>query len=380
MPDYSDRLSGESLDNNASLTLKLMLLCLNIKRTIQIISTVFLLISGLVNEVQAQEFPLKTCHLISKEKQKISAALSLLITAPNLEAHEWICYEPMPPDLFGQQKPLLSEVLLDYKPIAASEMEELSSLHRKLLLARVPASSPELKKNLNIRAQYLIRLFTKELVAGAGPAVVSGDSANYLCDSKTLNYNSPAFSNWLKSNNLRRRKDERDIDFAWRTYTFMRKSFTYNYDRNQDRKISTLCSTTASDCGGLSFLYCGALRANGIPARPLVGRWIKKDGSDDNANEMGQVHVKSEFFAKNVGWIPVDMSFAVSNKNDDPLKYFGKFNGDFVTFHTDTDLLVDSIWFGKSEVPWMQSPLFWVTGGGKLDGSTDTVVWQTVSE
>jgi len=49
-----------------------------------------------------------------------------------------------------------------------------------------------------------------------------------------------------------------------------------------------------SDCGGLATLYVSILRANGIPARCLTGRSI-----DPNTP-----HVKMDFYAEGVGWVP----------------------------------------------------------------------------
>jgi hypothetical protein len=61
---------------------------------------------------------------------------------------------------------------------------------------------------------------------------------------------------------------------------------------------------------------------------------------------VGQCHVKSEFYATNIGWIPVEMSAATEDKLSNPARYFGVDAGNFLTLHVDPDLVIDSLWFG----------------------------------
>lgn len=339
--------------------------------------------AALAEPAATQQFPYKNCHLESKPARTISAALTMKVKAPALEAVEWIYYAPLPPNLGGQQSLTRQEVLSDEMPAVYSKQEELSSEHRQVLLARIPVKHTQEKKSLYVSTHYFLDLNAISLQDGAAKigavAPLSPDDlAKYLAPSTTLDFKVTEFQNWLKSMQLIRRQDERDIDFAWRAYLLLRRSYTYMYDPKQDRRASSLCRIKSSDCGGLSGLFASTLRANGVPARLLVGRWLKIDAeADEPGNGFGQVHAKSEFYAKNVGWVPVDMSIAVSNPSDDPLCSFGKFNGGFVVFHIDPDLVLNSIWFGKSEITWMQGPLYWVTGGGSLDGAKVTSYWQT---
>jgi len=117
-------------------------------------------------------------------------------------------------------------------------------------------------------------------------------------------------------------------------------------------------------------LYVAILRANGIPARTLWGRWAKTQEGD-----YGQFHVKSEFFDKTIGWVPVDVTGAMTSKNTDKDDFFGRDEGDFITMHVDTDLNFNSIHFGKKDLGWRQGAAFWVKGAGTLDGHTFTETW-----
>jgi transglutaminase-like putative cysteine protease len=267
-----------------------------------------------------------------------------------------------------------SQVTFGYK-------SELSPEKRLLMLTRVFAIQSPQYRELNLKTVYMLNLYTKSLVEGPAkpePDLSSDDSSRYLAGTKTLDIKSPAFQQWLSQYKLRRYMNESDLEFAWRAYLEIRRQGSYFFDPKQDRRISMTCTDAKTDCGGLSSLFAGTMRANLIPARLLVGRWLKEDGkSDGESPGLGQVHVKSEFFAHGIGWVPVDMSLAVSEKTADPLKFFGKFDGNFVTLHIDPDLVLDSIYFGTSEIPWMQSPLYWVTGGGNLDGVKTETTWQT---
>lgn len=326
--------------------------------------------------------PFPICHLVSREEGKVSAAMTLKIHAPHLEAREWIVYEPSPPNLRMLQSLNKEEAFISNESVPFRKVAEQSNSHREILLIRVPVQNKSLQQDLTARIHYFMTLYSKKLVDGPPEEPVelltASEQTKYLNASKTIDYRAADFQKWLLSQDLSRQSNEKDIDFAWRSFLQLRKLYEYNYAPKQDRRISTLCTTGSTDCGGLSFLFCGIMRANGIPARPLVGRWLKPDPDPDSTKPIkGQFHVKAEFYAAGIGWVPVDMSLAVSNKSEAGSKYFGVFDGRFITFHEDTDLLVDSIWFGQNEIGWMQSPLYWVTGGGNLNDDTETLIWQT---
>ncbi len=342
-----------------------------------------LLTCGLLlsSPVLAQDFPVRHCHLESKLKNKISASFTFEVNAPELIAKEWIFYFPAPPDLSGQQKLEGEEFLLDKQSFPFKVIYELSPQKRTVGLARIAARTSAVQKQLNARTNYVLTLYTKELIGGAGPIaepLAPKEQEENLISSTTLDFESQAFQDWLRNNELLRNPSERDLDYAWRCCLKIRKLYDYSYDPNQKRMISYLCKTNSSDCGGLSFLFVGALRANKIPARALIGRWLKENGEEDSPqNGYGNCHVKAEFFAENIGWVPVEVSRLVSQKNEPALNYFGKFQGNFVVFHTNPDLLLDSFWFGKKEFRHLQSPIYWVTGGGSLNNNSVRKYWQT---
>lgn len=130
-----------------------------------------------------------------------------------------------------------------------------------------------------------------------------------------------------------------------------------------------------SDCGGLSVLFVAAMRSQGIPARALVGRWAISATHGKHSDD--QEHVKAEFFAQGVGWAPVDVSSAVLwDKSTDKLEYFGRDKGDHLAFALDTDVAIDTRYFGVKKVTWLQSPCYWATGAGSFAGEITEEDWK----
>ena len=123
------------------------------------------------------------------------------------------------------------------------------------------------------------------------------------------------------------------------------------------------------------------LRSQGIPARTLAGRWAVSEKPDDKIGklEYHQEHVKAEFFAQGVGWVPADLSSAVlHDKTEARLKHFGNDRGDFLTFHFDNDLAVDTVQYGVRTIPLMQKGCYWVRGSGSLENAVIREKWIVV--
>ena len=57
------------------------------------------------------------------------------------------------------------------------------------------------------------------------------------------------------------------------------------------------------------------------------------------------------------------------------LNYFGKDPGDFIAFHADAALAVDTKLFGVEKVDNFQSPVHWVSGDGELEPSKTSEGW-----
>jgi transglutaminase-like putative cysteine protease len=267
---------------------------------------------------------------------------------------------------------------------AGANATDASALARPVLFARVAADS-QAEHSLHVEVRYHATLIARRLMAlppGARPLPVqrltAAERQVYLAATPSVDFQAPAFQQWLTDSGLRRRPGERDLDFAYRLFQAMRQSFQYGLNPN-DFKASAICVQRRGTCGGLSLVYVAALRANGVPARMLWGRWAQssKPGATVLGMPFSQQHVKAEFYAAEAGWVPADMSSAILNdRTPAGLQYFGIDRGDFVTLHVDTDLVLDSVHWGPQTVTDLRQPAFWAAGTGTLDGQTTTVSWQ----
>ena len=312
-------------------------------------------------------------HVELGEPRTVRARLRTGIHAPHLRATEWILVTPVPPE-----RPDQTDADADLRVIGGpgtriTPGHEGSDLRRPVLTGRVPVRAGRLLRSIEFEVEYRVGLRPRSLVEGPGPAVAPldpGERALYLRTSPTVDWGEPGFLDWLRDAGLVRRPGERDLALAWRVFDHVVTEGEYVYPP-EERLPSRICRSPRSDCGGLSLLFVAAMRANGIPARTLFGRW-----AESQAGSRGQWHVKAELFADGVGWVPVELSGALTWGLDDPGRCFGHDRGHFVTLHHDTDLVIDSIHFGATPVPWSQGPLFWVTGRGALDDLRQDSHWE----
>jgi hypothetical protein len=305
------------------------------------------------------------------------------VRCEKLEASEWLIFAPVLTTTAGQ-----TEVSTQMTP-AGKEIAELSELSRPLLLARVAAETDELKHAVNMRVVYQATLWSRRLVLLSRdqkpPAVKDLDNAEReaaLRSAGDLSFDGEAFKSWQAEHKLMLAAGESEIDFARRVFIAIRKHFKYDYVPDMDRTPAAVCQAGKSDCGGLSNLFVAMLRSQGIPARTLAGRWaISADSNEKlNGHAYFQYHVKAEFFAAGVGWVPVDMASGIlHDRSREGLYYFGYDPGDFITQHVDGNLEVDTIHFGKQQIVVLQRPAFWVTGKGTLDDLKVVEGW-TVSK
>ncbi len=315
----------------------------------------------------AQCFPFEKCHMQTGKVQQVLGTLDWTITAPNCDVTKWIVFMPQAPVLEAQTAPTSNLFSHEVNQHATTVLEPTSA-KRKLMQLLISDSKD--KHKLSGIVKYQVLLAPRNLVTGASeklvPSLGKTEELRYLSQSDHLNFNDAIFQKWLDENALRKNR-ESDLQFAWRSFMAIRNSYNYNYSVSQDRHVSSLCQGNSTDCGGLSWLFVAVLRANGIPARSLIGRWAKSANAQVGAEE---AHVKAEFFAKDIGWIPVEVSGAVNDKSRDPLKYFGREKGNFITFHIDPDILIDTKLFGTKAVRNIQSPAIWFSGSGTSKGTS----------
>ncbi len=312
--------------------------------------------------------------------RRIEAVLDQTIHAPKLNASEWVLIAPIAPTLSGQ-----TEVKTALDP-SGKETTESSELSRPVLRARHQVGRGLPTKNCRVQLHYSAvirsrRLVSRDVYEGRPPRVPNlerDERRQTLITRGRYSLDSPAVQTWLKQNELKRGEDESDLDYGRRCFLAIKNSFEYSYANTMSRTPQVLCEDREGDCGGLSILFTALMRANDIPARVLVGRWLRssQQGKEWFGVAYSETHAEAEFWCKGLGWVPVDLASAVLYDDGRPgLKFFGNDPGDFFVQHTDADLILDTVHFGKQTLPWLQSTAWWATGSGSVDDWTSEELW-----
>jgi hypothetical protein len=197
----------------------------------------------------------------------------------------------------------------------------------------------------------------------------------YLTARGLMDFEAADFQKWLDTCKLRRSKNENDVDFGRRVYQVIFDTGQYEAKGMNDRSASAVSKSKKSDCGGFSYLFVAAMRANGIPARSLMGRWAQSSKPGEMAGDIpfSMQHTRAEFFAEGVGWVPVDPTLAMGYRNLDWVvrNAFGVDAGDFFVQQVDLELTIDTLVDGKQTLPWL-----FCYGTGAGDGNRDGVDWK----
>ena len=254
---------------------------------------------------------------------------------------------------------------------------ELSPEHRPVLRVRIPAATADRKHALELRLEYRATLWSRRLVplrpdsrqkVPPPPPLDPAERRAALAQGGSFDFAADAFKRWLDEHGLRRDPEEAEIDFARRVFLAIKESFTYVHVAEPDRRASLICRVSESDCGGMSVVFVSALRARGIPARVLAGRWALSSETGPDGSVFDQQHVKAEFYAQGVGWVPADVTSGVlHDKSPEGLTHFGNDPGDHLVLHLGSHLICDTAVLGRKTAIWMQSPALWAVGAGTFD-------------
>ena len=319
--------------------------------------------------------------LVTTAAKRVRGALTVLYRAPKLEATEWAIYAARPPELPGQ---LGVRAAITPRGVAAREMGEEG---RALLATRVVVDTPRRRTELEVRVDYEATLLARKLVPLAEgeppPRVAPLDPKERRLASASghqFDFKSRPFQEWLDAHKLRREAGEGDVDLARRIFLEVKKSLPLGGDK-PERFASRIVEADKTDGAGLVIVLVAALRADDIPARLLAGRRAESSGVEPlSRRPYDPLHIRAEFYARGVGWVPADIISAVArDETPEGLRYFGTDEGDFLAFHAGTDFVLET-YFGPKTVEWLQDPSFWVLGGGTFDGVTTRAEWKVTTE
>lgn len=330
---------------------------------------------------------------------RVAATLVYELECPSVTAKHWSIFVPAAPELPSQH-----DVKVTTKP-TARKILDLRTRRRDVLAIGVPVKSAEDAHRVRVEVQYEATLVRRELRErkpddpfGAAPMLGRDERSIYLASTHGADHAAPAFVALIDEEGLRRHDGEDDVDLARRVFRFAKNRGAYEYREDIARRATDVCKSWRTDCGGWANWFVAAMRANGVPARVLVGRWARstrpnaprprppgpkppggadENDSDANRGPANQGHVKAEFFAEGVGWAPVDLSEAVQHGGRGVGRsHFGVDRGDFIVLHVDTDFELKTKEMPKREWRALQTPAFWVVGEGKIDDAKSTEDWQ----
>lgn len=136
------------------------------------------------------------------------------------------------------------------------------------------------------------------------PIIHIHDTLSKIClsnDPAVFNWHDNVFQNFLHTSGLRRQPHEDEIMFARRAQQWLAINMAYTPVSQLSKAggAASLCTQRETDAAGHAVLYVSILRANNVAARVLIGRWVSSDIQPAD-------HVRAEFFADNVGWVPVE--------------------------------------------------------------------------
>jgi transglutaminase-like putative cysteine protease len=233
----------------------------------------------------------------------------------------------------------------------------------RIAISAGPAGGLKTAQGLTVSVTYEATLYARRLVRGASktsPAqLTEPERKAYLEPGNSVNIRDPSFQAWLDRAGLRRRDGETDLAFAFRAFKYVREHVPETGAPGV--KASEVCaSRNGSSCGGCAVLFCAILRTNGIPARSVWGR----PASSRRRPDQIMWHVKAEFYAAGIGWVPADPG-AGRGRQIPPEALFGRDGGDFITFHIDPDIQLPDGFGGTVNVLAAQSiQTLWQRSGG----------------
>lgn len=313
------------------------------------------------------------------DRQQVNATITYEIRTTQFAANRWMVFLPEPPELPSQTKVKVTATpggkLVAEKSLLAREVRYL-----ELAVAR-PAPGAGLSLKLDVEATLRSRKLV-ELQEGEKPPVIPPLNANerkyYLSATTHVDFDAKAFQGWLDDKKLRRGKSEDLIDFAARVLEVIRTDYRYYFDPDEDKRASVVCKGAKTDCGGMSYLFVGAMRANNIPARLLVGRQAlpRKPGSTPSQTEYDRPHIRVEMFVPGIGWVPLDPANAQADRRKPVRTHIGHDPGDLLVLHVDVDLKLP---FSDRmrEAQFLQiNPFYWTTGTGTFDGTFGPSGWE----
>src|SRR5579872_1042008 len=215
--------------------------------------------------------------------------------------------------------------------VEAVRTTDASSFKKPLFKLEIAALAP-----FTVTAHVVVQFHHTELAPGAAHSQVQPlgqiERRQYLDDGWANEKERAWFTQWMKTHKLMRGNEEQ-CEFAFRILRFMREHFRYVIPDDLPEHKAMVArdpelgdwrytlSTFSGECWRLSDTYCRVMRMNGIPARLVSGNHLDGDGGH---------HLRSLVFLSDVGWVPVEVTEAVTVPKNPPLDFFGTWGGNML--------------------------------------------------
>lgn len=300
-------------------------------------------------------------HVVSESAGNFLAQLHESVVPKNVLSGSLKVYALVPPDL-SFQKLTETHLAVDTRAQAgppgeaARRADDGRFFEQSIILDSLSNETP-----VSAEASFKGELIKTRIVEGPPAEAIAPlgqeEEDRYLASTPIMDHEAPAFRAWLKQEGLTRRNGEGVLQFGHRVHNFIQDNYTHepNAPQAPSRKPSDTMKVRKSDCGGFGLLFVGIMRANGVPARTLWGRWAETQTDP----EYGCWHVIPEFHVAGAGWIrALDKSF-------------GQHGGNFVAFHIDTELELEE----GVERDWAQSLIWDWKGSGDAPSAPNSGQW-----
>jgi len=305
------------------------------------------------------------------DRQKVNATITYDIKTTNFAATKWMIFLPEAPALPSQVK-----VKTVADPVG-KVLAEKSPLRRpvryieRTVAVPTPGGGTTMRLEIEavLRSRKLVEVKEGEKLPAVAP-LTAEERKYYLARTPRVDYDAKPFREWLETKKLQRAKEESPVALAERVVEVIRTGYEYHFDPDEDRRASALCSAAKTDCAGMSYLFVAAMRANGVPARLLVGRLARarEPGSDRTKPGFERPHVRVELYAAGIGWVPVDVAYAQAARAKPVSTFVGSDPGDLLVLHVDTDLRLPYPDKERDALFLQIGPHYWAEGNGPFDG------------
>ena len=246
---------------------------------------------------------------------------------------------------------------------------------RRLVQVRGRSDRPTVPTNLKIDVEFSVALSSRKLSRRRSRSIRSAASlsaaerSRWVSDDAVFDHRTPAFLDWKRSVGLTASPNQTELEYGRAVFDRVVGEFLPIDRFAPSVRLSDLCRVDRTDAAGLSILFVGTLRSEGLPARTLVGHHAESlpDSLQETEEPSASRHVIAEFHATGVGWIPVDLFAAArSPRGPERDKHFGSQVRPFVTTHFGHDLTFDTDVWGTKTENFFQFPRLWFRGRGEF--------------